>query len=361
PEKKLEEIKKRALKKGSKKHYTIKGINSVFENWVKYLIMLNALKGSKYPLCVGAERAVQAEEVIKIALKEGANAVAHGSTKAGNDQIRFDSVFQALAPELDILTPIRDLGLSRKQEAEYLKEKGIKIEEKMEKYSINESIWGVTIGGGKIHSSWEEPPEDAWLWTEPINNTPNSPEYVTVEFEKGIPVGINDNKETPLVIMKKLNKIGSKHGFGRMIHVGDTILGIKGRIALEAPATFALIEAHRELEKTILTSYQLKIKQQLTENWITLLHNGLYLDPVMNDIHAFLDNNQQNVSGRVKLKFYKGTCNCVGTKSPFSLMDLDIVYGETSSLWDGKEARGFAKLHSLQTRIAHAKKRKEGK
>ncbi len=351
--KQIQAIESRAKDLGASKHYTIPGVTQVFEKWIKYLIMLNALKGGKYPLCVGAERAIQAQELVRIAKEEDAEAVAHGSTKAGNDQIRFDTVIRTLNPHLKIITPIRDLDWTRQQEADYLATRGFKITQKITTYSINESIWGVTIGGGKIHDPWESLPKEAYLWTQPIEKTPDTPTEIILSFQRGIPTKIDGINYTPSLIMTTLNEIGSKHGYGRSIHTGDTILGIKGRIGVEAPAIFALIEAHRELEKIVLTREQIQLKENLTQTWIRLLHHGLYLDPVVADIHAFLDQNQKNVSGDVRLKFFKGNCTVEGVKSPHSLMLSDITYGETSSLWTGNDARSFAKIHSLQSLLYH--------
>ncbi|MHA1713703.1 MAG: argininosuccinate synthase [Candidatus Ranarchaeia archaeon] len=349
----MKAIEERSKELGASKHVSVPGIQKVYDEYVGYIIKGNVLKGNKYPLCVGAERAVQAMAVIDVARKENAQAVAHGSTGAGNDQIRFDTVIRTIAPSLDIITPIRDNDFSRNYEINYLKQHGVSVSTASKTYSINESIWGVTIGGGKIHDAWQEPPEEAYFWTKPLHETPDSPTYVTLAFDKGLPVAINDERLSGPEILSKLNSIGAENGYGRGIHLGDTIIGIKGRIVFEAPGTLSLIEAHRELEKLVLTKQQMFWKEQLAHQWGYLLHHGLYMEPLMADIQSFIDSSQTYVSGSVRLKFFKGTCTTVGVKSPYAMTRKNLVYGESSAQWHGDEARSFGKIYSLQSQLAY--------
>ncbi|MCB0329951.1 MAG: argininosuccinate synthase, partial [Bdellovibrionales bacterium] len=257
----LTHIEEMANKAGAAEHVVIDAVDEVYERFGTWIIRGNILRGGVYPLVVGAERVIQAEKIAKIASEKGADAVAHGSTGAGNDQVRFDVTFQTLVPELTIIAPIRTLHLTREQEVEFLKSRGLEISAARKTYSINQGIFGVTIGGGETHNPWAAIPDEAYVLTKSLADTPDQPTEVVVGFEEGLPVSLNGERLSGREVLAQLNTIGGENGFGRGIHVGDTILGIKGRIAFEAPGMLALIRAHQELEKIVLSKSQLEWKQ----------------------------------------------------------------------------------------------------
>ncbi len=348
----LKEIEGRAKKLGAVKHYTIDGKNQVFSGFVTYLIKGNVLRGGVYPLSVGAERVVQAQEVARIAIKEKAGAVAHGSTGAGNDQVRFDVALSVLAPRLKIIAPIRDTGISREDEIKHLNRKGFPVKPMAKEYSINRGMWGTTIGGGVLHDSWQSPPDSVFS-VAPVEKAPNKPAVMEIGFSKGIPVALNGKKAGGVYLVGALNKLGARHGIGKGIHLGDTILGIKGRIAFESPASIILIKAHQELEKLVLTKWQQFWKDHLSSFFGDLLHNGLYFDPAAKDIMALIDSSQERVGGIVKVKLFKGSISVIGCKSPYSMMNRAVAtYGEGNLLWSGQDARGFCKIYGLQSILA---------
>jgi len=311
------------------------------------------LRGGVYPLCVGPERIVQARKVVEVARQLGARAIAHGSTGAGNDQVRFDVALRILADDLEILTPIRELGLSREAATAYLKERGIEVPEKKTAYSINRGLWGTTIGGRETHTTTEPLPDEAYPDTVPPAQAPDTPLELTIAFEQGIPTALDGETMDPVTLIERLNQLGAAHGVGRGIHVGDTILGIKGRVGFEAPAALILITAHRELEKIVLTRWQRYQKDHLADFYGMLLHEGQYFDPVMRDIEAFLDSSQQTVTGTVRVRLFKGHLDVLGCDSPYSLFNSKIAtYGEQNRLWDGRDAQGFTRIYGVQALLA---------
>lgn len=343
----------KSKKLGAVSHRTVDGRERVYNEFVTYLIKGNVLRGGVYPLCVGAERVIQAEEVVKVAKNVGATAIAHGSTGAGNDQVRFDVAFHVLAPDMKILTPIRDLGISRMEEVKYLVKHGFPVKFSSKKYSINSGLWGTTIGGGETHDSWDYPPEEAFTMTQPSDKTPKKPQYIEIGFNKGIPVSLNGKKMNGIQIISILNEIGAKHGVGRGIHIGDTIMGIKGRIAFESPAPIILITAHRELEKLVLTRWQQFWKEHLSDFFGMLLHEAQWFDPVTTDVKALIDSSQVAVTGTVRVRLNKGMATVIGCKSPNSiLMKQRSAYGEGTVLWTGRDAEGFCKIYGIQSMLA---------
>lgn len=354
----IQKIKSRAKELGVKKHFLVDAKKILYDKLVSYIIKGNILRGGVYPLCAGPERIIQAAEVVKIAKKNNATAIVHGSTGAGNDQVRFDIAIKTLAPELEIITPIRDLGISRKDESVYLNKHGFKVEEGSKDYSINKGMLGITIGGKETKDSWELPPDDVYPTVVGIKDAPEEGEEIIIFYKKGLPVMLNGKLMTGLTLMSYLNEIGAKHGVGKGVHLGNTIVGIKGRVAFEAPAATIFIKAHKELEKLVLTKWQSFWKDTLCEAYGNFLHEGLYFDPVVKDIEALIDSSQDVVTGDVKVKLQKGNIIVVGVKSPYSLMNPKIAtYGEENALWDGKEATGFSKLYGLQGILAaNAKK-----
>ena len=349
----LRAIETRSRELGALEHITIDGTQELFDGWIRHIIAANYLKGGVYPLCVGVERVVQAAHMVQIARDRGASAIVHGSTGAGNDQVRFDVVIRTLAPDLKIIAPIRDLGWGRAEEADYLAKHGFEVDASTKRYSINAGLWGTTIGGGETKTSDGIVPDHVYPATKSVNDAPAEHVDVTIRFEKGIPVALNGEALAPIPLLRKLDALAAAHGVGRGIHLGDTIIGIKGRIAFEAPAALVMINAHLELEKLVLTRWQQFVKDQVAEFYGMFLHEGQYLDPALRDIEALLDSSQALVTGEVTTRLHRGTHQVVATRSPHSLLDATrAAYGEESGLWDGRDAEGFAKIRSIQTMLA---------
>ncbi|MYF64136.1 MAG: argininosuccinate synthase, partial [Rhodothermaceae bacterium] len=287
-------------------------------------------------------------------------AIAHGSTGAGNDQFRFDSVIQLLADDMDLITPIRDEGLTRQYTTAFLRERGFSVPDKTTQYSINDGLWGITIGGRETLDTIEPLPDEAYPNTVPPSKAPNSGTTVHIQFEEGLPTALDGHTMEPIQLITELATIGANHGIGRDIHVGDTILGLKGRIGFEAPAPLILITAHRELEKLVLTKWQRYHKDQLSDFYGMLLHEGQHFDPVMRDIEAFLISSQHVVTGSALVHLRKGVTAVKGCKSPYSMFDTGIAtYGEESALWNGHDARSFCMLNGLQAYLAHKARSKQ--
>ncbi len=348
-------IETRSKELGAIQHYTIDGTEELFNNWIRYIIASGYQKGDVYPLCVGVERVVQAAHLVEIARRHDAVAVGHGSTGAGNDQIRFDVVLRTLAPDLKIHAPIRELGWDRDQEADYLADKGVHVDASTRMYSINAGLWGTTIGGGETRRPELEIPDKVYPATADPNDAPAASETVRITFDKGVPVSLNGEELKPVELLRRLDAVAAAHGVGRGIHLGDTILGIKGRIAFEAPAALTVMLAHRELEKLVLTKWQLFVKEQVAQFYGMFLHEGNYLDPCMRDIEAYLDSSQTAVCGEVSVRLHRGQATVQASSSPYSLLDANRAsYGETTGLWDGRDAEGFARIHAIQSMLAHS-------
>jgi argininosuccinate synthase len=350
----LKFIEKRSEELGALEHYTIDGTEELFDGWIRHIIAANYKKGDVYPLSVGVERVVQASHMVELAHEHGCNAIVHGSTGAGNDQIRFDVVIRTLDPELKVIAPIRELGWGRAQEAEYLAEHGFHVDASTKRYSINAGLWGTTIGGGETKTSEGIVPDDVFPATANVEDAPGEAEELEIRFEKGVPVALNGKQHKPVSLLHELDKLAAKHGVGRGLHLGDTILGIKGRIAFEAPAAVVIIDAHRELEKLVLTKWQQFVKEQVSSFYGMFLHEGNYLDPALRDIEAYLDSSQERVSGEVTVRLHRGNHRVIASKSPYSLLDAPrAAYGEETTLWDGRDAEGFAKIRAIQSMLAH--------
>ena len=346
----LAAIAERSKALGAVKHYELDGKDEVFTRFAVPLIQGNILRGRAYPLSVAAERVLQAELVARVAKDEKADGVCHGSTGAGNDQVRFDAVFQVLLPGVKVHTPIRDLGWSRQQETDYLAMEGVAVPAKTTAYSVNAGLWGTTVGGGATHDPWSEIPDSAFPAAS--EKAPAESATVVVGFEKGVPVSLDGKKTEGVALVAALHALGRKYGVGRGIHMGDTILGIKGRIGFEAPAPLMLIAAHNELEKLVLTRWQSFWKNQAGEFYGQMLHEGLYFDPVMRDIEAMIRSSQETVTGEARLRLREGRFEVTGVKSPYSMVAGAATYGETTKLWTGDEAAGFSKLHALPMTLA---------
>ncbi|MBZ0247013.1 MAG: argininosuccinate synthase, partial [Cyclobacteriaceae bacterium] len=347
----LDEIEKRALKLGAASHKAVDETKNYYEKVIRYLIFGNVLKNSTYPLSVSAERMSQALAIANYANEINATAIAHGSTGAGNDQVRFDMIFHVLAPDKEIITPIRDNRLSREEEIDYLKSKGVVFNFEKAKYSINKGLWGTSVGGKETLQSMGMLPEEAW----PTPITKTEAEEVSLHFNKGELVKINNkNFDHPVDAIHYLQNLAGSYGIGRDIHVGDTIIGIKGRVGFEAAAPVLIIKAHHALEKHVLTKWQLSWKEQLSQFYGNWLHEGQYLDPVMRDIEAFLTSSQQNTTGEVSITLFPHRFQINGINSPFDLMSSKFgKYGEMNLGWTGEDVRGFSKIFGNQAMIYH--------
>lgn len=349
-EEELAQIEQRAYSLGVKTHTVVDETQNYYDSSIKYLIFGNVLKNATYPLSVSAERVSQATAIANYAKKIGAKYVAHGSTGAGNDQVRFDMIFNTLIPEVEIITPIRDLKLSREQEIEYLHKHGVEFNAEKAKYSINKGIWGTSVGGKETLTSHETLPEEAW----PTPVTSVEPRRLTIEFENGEPVALDGNRIGSVKVIQKLQSIAQPYGIGRDIHVGDTIIGIKGRVGFEAAAPLILIKAHHTLEKHTLTKWQLSWKDQLAAFYGNWMHEGQMHDPVMRDIEAFLQNTQQTVSGKVFVELNPYRFTVIGIESPHDLMSNKFgSYGEMNNTWSGDDVKGFSKIFGNQVSIWH--------
>lgn len=346
----LRHIGERAQLLGSASHTVIDETLNYYEDTLKYLIFGNVLKNATYPLSVSAERICQATAVARYAKKIGAAYIAHGSTGAGNDQVRFDMVFEILVPEAKIITPIRDLKLSREEEINYLKKNGIEINVEKARYSINKGLWGTSVGGQETLGSFGYLPDEAW----PTPVTKTGSERITITFEQGEPVALNGLRIPPVSVISKLQELAQPYGIGRDIHVGDTIIGIKGRVGFEAAAPVLLVKAHHMLEKHVLTKWQLTWKEQLGTFYGNFLHEGQFHDPVMRNMEAFLQSSQQKVSGKVTIDLYPHYFTIIGVESANDLMSPAFgTYGEMNHSWCGEDVKGFSKIFGNQVSIWH--------
>jgi argininosuccinate synthase len=347
----LKKIETHAYKLGVKTHTAVDAVKGYYDRIVKYLIYGNCLKNNTYPLSVSAERLSQALHIAEHAKHLKADAVAHGSTGAGNDQVRFDMIFHIMIPGVEIITPIRDLKLSREEEIAYLKAKHVDMNFDKSMYSINKGLWGTSVGGKETLSSKGLLPEEAW----PTQITKTDDEEVILHFEKGELIKVNGNKFIhPSESIQYLQTIAGPYGIGRDIHVGDTIIGIKGRVGFEAAAPMLILKAHHALEKHVLTKWQLQWKDQLAQFYGNWLHEGQILDPVMRDIEAYLENSQRNVTGDVFIQLMPYRFQIIGIESKYDLMNSKFgKYGEMNSGFTGEDVRGFSKIFGNQTSIYH--------
>ncbi len=350
-EEELKQIEQHAYSLGVKTHTTVNAVKSYYDSIIKFLIFGNVLKNNTYPLSVSAERLSQALHIAEHAKKLNADAVAHGSTGAGNDQVRFDMIFHIMIPGVEIITPIRDLKLSRETEISYLKGKGVNMNFEKSMYSINKGLWGTSVGGKETLNSKGILPEEAW----PTQVTATESREVKLHFEKGELTGIdNQNFQQPTEAIQYLQTIAGAYGVGRDIHVGDTIIGIKGRVGFEAAAPMVILKAHHALEKHVLTKWQLGWKDQLAQFYGNWLHEGQILDPVMRDIEAFLTHSQENVTGNVFVQLLPYRFHVIGIESAFDLMNSKFgKYGEMNTGFTGDDVRGFSKIFGNQISIWH--------
>jgi len=347
----LKQVEKHAYSLGVKTHTTIDAVKGYYDRIVKYLIFGNVLKNNTYPLSVSAERISQAVHIAEHTQKLGATAVAHGSTGAGNDQVRFDMIFNIMIPGVEIITPIRDLKLSREEEISYLKERNVKMNFEKAAYSINKGLWGTSVGGKETLQSKGLLPENAW----PTQVTKSDNEEMVIDFEKGEIKKVNGKLFShPSEAIQFIQSIAGPFGIGRDIHVGDTIIGIKGRVGFEAAAPMIILKAHHALEKHVLTKWQLSWKDQLAQFYGNWLHEGQIMDPVMRDIEAFFEQSQSQVTGTVFIQLMPYRFQIIGIESVYDLMSIKFgKYGEMNTGWSGEDVRGFSKIFGNQTAIYH--------
>jgi argininosuccinate synthase len=333
---------------GAVAHHQIDARGDYYEQVLRFLIMGNVRRGQLYPLCVGAERVMQAQTIAQTARRLGSDTVAHGCTAAGNDQVRFEVALRTLAPDLQVLAPVRDHAFKRQDELDYLRARGLPVPPHGAAYSINRGLWGVTIGGTETLTSSGSIPDSAWVLTRHAFSEPRAPERHVISFRRGRPSALDGRTLPAVEIIESLERIAAPFGVGRGVHLGDTIIGTKGRVAFEAPAAETLLTAHRELEKLVLTGRQQRIKELVAQPYGDLVHEGQLLDPVCRDIEALLESSQHRVTGDVHLLFRPGALFIEGVESPYSLMAASKgVYGEAVGEWTATDALGFSKIVAL--------------
>jgi argininosuccinate synthase len=350
-EEELEQIEVHAKRLGIVSHQVLDITADYYNRCLRYMIFGNVLRNRSYPLSVSSERTFQAIALVDHAKKHGFQYIAHGSTAAGNDQVRFDLVIQVLAPEMEILTPIRELSISREDEIEYLRKEGVEMNWDKVKYSINQGIWGTSVGGRETLTSLDELPDEAF----PTPVEKEGSETVKIGFEQGEPVSLNGERVEPLVVIRELEKIAAPWGTGRDVHVGDTIIGIKGRVGFEAASARIIIDAHLALEKHVLTRWQLHWKEQIGQWYGMFVHEAQYLEPVMRDLEKFLESSQKNVTGEVAIRLRPYHFSVMGVDSPFDLMNPEFAsYGEMNRAWTAGEVDGFTRILGNQQKIWYA-------
>jgi argininosuccinate synthase len=338
----------RSAELGAIEHHLIDARSAYFDQVLKFLIMGNIRRGGLYPLCVGAERVLQAQTIAQMALTLKTTMVAHGCTAAGNDQVRFEVALRTLAPDLEIIAPVRDRAFKRSEQLRYLEDHKLPIPPFGAAYSVNRGLWGVTIGGKETLTSEGTIPDSAWVLSKDAFSNPRAPERHTIGFDAGIPVSLDGTKMPSVAVIEQLEALAGPFGIGRGIHLGDTVIGTKGRVAFEAPAADVLLTAHRELEKLVLTGKQVRIKETVAQPYGDLVHEGQHLDPVCRDIEALLASSQARVTGEVKVLLRPGSAFIEGVTSPYSLMAASKgVYGEAAGEWTPTDALGYSKMLAL--------------
>ena len=342
-------IRAQALAVGAARHHAVDAREQVYDRFIRFLVQGNVLRGEVYPLSVAAERTQQAMSLVTVAREIGAAAVAHGSTGAGNDQIRFDVALRVLAPDLQILTPVREAALTRPQAIAWLEERKLPVPAKSGDYSINAGLWGTTWGGGWTHDTWASPPAEL---LDPPADAP-APFEIVIGWDQGLPMALDGAALAGPALVERLGALTHRSGIGRNTHTGETALGIKGRIGFEAGAALVLIHTHRELEKLVLTRWQTFWKDQLGRFYGDRLHEGQYFDPALRDIEALIRSSQERVTGETRVRLAPGRFQVTGVRSPFSLMDPAVAtYGEEPRLWTGDEARAFARVAAIPSLLA---------
>ncbi|GBC75756.1 Argininosuccinate synthase [archaeon HR06] len=349
----MKDIEKRALKIGAIKHYSIDVKEEFVKDYIFKAIKANALYQNKYPLSTALARPLIAKKLVEIAHKEGARAVAHGCTGKGNDQVRFEVTIRALDPDLKIIAPVREWNMSRDEEINYALKKGIDIKPSKSRYSVDQNLWGRSIEGGELEDPSWEPSEEVFEWVILPEKAPDKPEYVKINFEGGIPTRLNDLDMNPVKLIEELNRIAGKNGVGIIDHMEDRLVGIKSREVYECPAALCLIEAHKDLEKLVLSRQELNFKAIVEKEWAWLVYSGLWVEPLRRDLEAFIDSTQLRVDGEVTLKLYKGNFRVVGRESKYSLYNYSLATYEGKSSFDQKDSEGFIKIWGLPSILAY--------
>ena len=352
----LEDVAKKSKLVGAVRHHLIDAKNEFVKDYVFPAIKANALYEGKYPISTALARPLIAKKLVEIAHKENAKAIAHGCTGKGNDQVRFEVTIKATDPQLKIVAPAREWNLSREEEIKYAEKNGVPVDLE-NPYSVDQNLWGRSIECGVLEDPFNEPPQEVYEWTNAPENAPEKPEYLMIEFEKGIPVTVNGERLSPIELIRKLNYTGGKHGIGRIDHVEDRLVGIKSREVYECPAAIILIEAHKELEKLVLTRHEVMFKQHIDSEWANLVYTGLWDDPLRQDLDEFIDKAQEPVSGKVRVKVFKGLVQVVGRKSPMSLYESKLATYTSGSTFDDKWANGFIEIWGMPTVVANIRKR----
>lgn len=352
----MKEIEKRSKAVGAKKHYSIDAKKEFVTEYVYPAIRANALYEGKYPLSSALSRPLIAQKLVEIALKEGASAVAHGCTGRGNDQVRFDVTIKSLAPHLKIIAPVREWGLTREEEIKYAVERGIDVPCSDKPYSIDQNLWGRAIECGILDDPDHEPPDEVFEWTVSPEKAPEKPEYVAIDFENGVPIAINGEELDPVNLIGELNKIAGRNGVGRIDHIEDRLVGLKSREVYECPAATVILEAHKDLEKMVLTRHEVLFKQQIDSQWTFLAYAGLWLDPLKEDLEAFINKTQERVNGKVHVKLYKGGLRVVRRSSKFSIYSQNLVNYNIKTSFNQVYAEGFIELWGLPTTVYNALK-----
>ncbi len=333
---------------GAIAHHQIDARGAYFDQVLRFLIMGNVRRGNLYPLCVGAERVLQAQTIAQMALSLGTTMVAHGCTAAGNDQVRFEVALRTLGPDLEIIAPVRDRAFQRPEQLEFLEERKLPIPPFGAAYSVNRGLWGVTIGGKETLTSEGSIPEDAWVLSKDAYSKPRQPQRHRIGFERGVPASVDGERLSAVGVIEKLETVAGPFGIGRGIHLGDTVIGTKGRVAFEAPAAEVLLTAHRELEKLVMTGKQQRLKELVAQPYGDMVHEGQHLDPVCRDIEALLVSSQARVSGEVRVLLRPGSMFVEGVSSVYSLMAASKgVYGESAGEWTPVDALGYSKMLAL--------------
>jgi len=349
----LKKVAENAEKLGVIKHYTIDAKKEFAENYILPSIKANGMYEGVYPLSSALSRPLIASKLVEVANKEGASAVAHGCTGKGNDQVRFEVTIRSLDPKLKVIAPVREWNLTRDEEVEYLNKSGAGLNIELGGvYSIDQNLWGRSIEGGVLEDPSQEPPAEIFEWTNSIEKTPDEPEYVTLEFDHGRPVGLNGERMELVDLIVTLNRIAGKHGVGRIDHLEDRVVGIKSREVYECPAALVILKAHKDLEKAVLTRHELIFKQLVDTEWGRLVYMGLWVDPLKEDLDTFIDKTQERVTGEVKVKLHKGNCVVVGRSSPNLLYDLKLSTYGLESIFNQMASEGFIELWSLQSALA---------
>ncbi|MEM2236806.1 MAG: argininosuccinate synthase [Candidatus Caldarchaeum sp.] len=348
----FKEIEEKAYRSGAVLHVNIDAKKRFVEEFVSRVIKANALYEKSYPLSSAISRPLIAEEVVKVALRERCNAVAHGCTGKGNDQLRFDATFSYLAPQLKIIAPVREWNMSRDEEIEYALEHNLPINPVKSRFSVDENLWGRSIEAAELEDPWTEPPAEAFKLVKPLELTPDEAEEIVIGFENGVPVSLNGQRKHLMEIIKELNVLGGKHGFGIVDHVEDRVVGLKSREVYELPAALLLINAHADLEKMFLGRRMQAFKQYVDAAWAEMVYSGLWADPLRKALDAFIDVSQQGVTGEVRVRLFKGSARIVGRRGEKPLYSIKYITYARESVFDQKAGEGFSKLWSLETRLS---------